>query len=62
MGENPSGIFPAEAAARVMALHGVLFDQFVRAHTAPPKPVVSDFGTMDVLLHPGPGTPRCAAR
>ena len=62
MAEKPSGILPAEAAARVMAPHGVLFDQFVRAHTAPPKPVVADFGAMDVVLHPRPGTPRWATR
>ena len=38
---------PAEA----MALHGVLFEQFVRAHPVPPKRVVLDFDATDIPLH-----------
>ena len=38
---------PAEA----LALHGVLFEQFVAAHPEPPKRVVLDFDATDVPLH-----------
>ena len=38
---------PAEA----LALHGVLFDQFVAAHPVPPKRVVLDFDATDIKLH-----------
>ncbi len=38
---------PAEA----LALHGVLFDQFVAAHPEPPKRAVLDFDATDVALH-----------
>ena len=38
---------PSEA----LALHGVLFEQFVKAHPAPPKRVVLDFDATDVPLH-----------
>jgi hypothetical protein len=43
--ERRSG--PGEA----MAVHGVLFDQFVKAHRRPPKRVVLDFDATDVPLH-----------
>ena len=43
--ERRSG--PAEA----MALHGVLFEQFVKAHPEPPKRIVLDFDATDVPLH-----------
>ena len=38
---------PSEA----MALHGVLFEQFVKAHPVAPKRVVLDFDATDVELH-----------
>ena len=38
---------PSEA----LALHGVLFEQFVNAHERPPKRVVLDFDSTDVPLH-----------
>ena len=38
---------PAEA----LALHGVLFEQFVKAHPVAPKRVVLDFDATDVELH-----------
>jgi len=38
---------PSEA----LALHGVLFDQFVAAHPVAPKRVVLDFDATDVALH-----------
>ena len=38
---------PSEA----MALHGVLFEQFVKAHPVPPERVVLDFDATDVPLH-----------
>ena len=43
--ERRSG--PAEA----MALHEVLFEQFVKAHPEPPKRIVLDFDATDVTLH-----------
>ena len=38
---------PSEA----MALHGVLFEQFVKAHPVAPKRVVLDFDATDIALH-----------
>lgn len=38
---------PAEA----LALHGVLFEQFVKAHPEPPKRIVLDFDATDIALH-----------
>ena len=38
---------PSEA----LALHGVLFEQFVKAHPVPPKRVVLDFDATDIPLH-----------
>ena len=38
---------PTEA----MALHEVLFEQFVKAHPRPPKRIVLDFDATDIPLH-----------
>ena len=38
---------PSEA----LALHGVLFEQFVKAHPEPPERIVLDFDATDILLH-----------